>query len=82
MARTCIRGGGLERIRLLAKLDVRRSGPGVARYAYRWQSAWEDPMEHLTIMWAPRVLRGARGILAATAMPEFVIEREIPVRER
>jgi len=33
-----------ERIRLVAKLVVRRSGPGAARYAYRWQSAWENPI--------------------------------------
>jgi hypothetical protein len=32
-----------KRIRLVAKLDVRRSGPGAARYAYKWQSAWENP---------------------------------------
>ena len=32
-----------ERIHLVAKLDVRRSGPEGARYAYRWQSAWENP---------------------------------------
>src|SRR5262249_53487171 len=38
-----------ERIRLVAKQDVRRSGPGVARYAYRGQSAGENPMpDHST----------------------------------
>ena len=45
MASAVGRGKGPERIRLVAKLDVRRSGPEAARYAYRWQSAWENPMD-------------------------------------
>src|SRR5262245_50315036 len=38
-----------ERIRLVAKLDVRRTGPGAAGFAYRWQSAWENPILDSTI---------------------------------
>src|SRR5262249_29447699 len=44
-AQTERRSGSSERIRLVAKLDVRRSGPETARDAYRWQSAWENPMK-------------------------------------
>jgi hypothetical protein len=37
----CVGAAALERIRLVAKLGVSRSGPEAARFAYRWQSAWE-----------------------------------------
>src|SRR5881296_729485 len=45
---TCAVGGRLRSgFRLVAKLDLRRSESGKARYAYRRQSACEDPMHKL-----------------------------------
>jgi len=51
-----------ERIRLVAKLDVRRSEPGAARYAYKWQSVWENPTTHHTTRALSVRLAGHRDV--------------------
>jgi len=51
----------------LAKLDVRRSGPGAARCAYRWQSAWENP----TITIIAHRERGSKPAPTTTLEPVY-----------